>query len=870
MKLFRAFCIVLAAVFWLLPGSLWAEATVSGNVTTEGVGIPGASVFLGDREVRTDAAGNYTILDAAAGPNTLIVFSEGFRTETRPVDVPASGTLTEDFALVPDLLYSDTLVVTGTRNPQTKRESSVAITTINDQQIAEREPRSTADLLRVVPGFYVESSGGEVGGNLFARGLPADGSYRYVALMEDGMPVFDATELFFVNADIFVRVDENVAEMEAVRGGNAALFGSNAPGGVINFISKTGSNVPQTDLNLTLGSDGLWRVGFNNRGPITENWTYSIGGFYRFDEGVRDPGFPASKGGQVKLNLTRLFDNGYVRGYFKYLNDRNTFYLPIPFRAGGGLDLVSGFPSDGTLHTPEGNRVLVPRPNQEGRLELPLEDGQFQEGFSAMAEISLQLGNGWLLQDTARVMDVDHSWNAVVPFDLVGVDDFAAGFGGDAFAYSYTNHDEPFSAPNGLLLVGGLWHVEKPLQSFANQLQLSKTFDAGKASHNFSIGAYVAFYEVGNLWFFNDILTDVRTQPRFVDLTVFNLAGDPTHVTQNGFRRYGSLFVNADGDVDVAALFLGDQIQLNERLRLDLGLRFESNTFRQFDELTTTFDLGDPTTPVDDAVSGGTGQRRSAEQSFDEVAFSVGINYLLNDRVAVWGRAGSGYKMPILDNYLFGGGNLEAEDMLQLEVGTRLGSPRLGLNASAYFLRIENFPSQDARVDPVTGETIFVTDFVGEAETTGLEVELVSEPFPGFRVSFTGTVQDPEYTDFVEGGRSLNGNRVRRIPQTVYDLTVAYRKGKGSISGNWNFYGSRWANNDNTIVLPSYDLVNFRVAWDLSAKTTISLGVANAFDDRGLTEGNPRLDETGDPTADVFLARPVLPRRTTLQLDFRF
>lgn len=189
-----------------------------------------------------------------------------------------------------------------------------------------------------------------------------------------------------------------------------------------------------------------------------------------------------------------------------------------------------------------------------------------------------------------------------MPFDLVGADDFAAGFTDGPYAYSYTNHDDPVSAaPNDLLLTAGLWHVEKPLQSFANQFQLSKNFTAGKTSHNFSIGAYLASYEAGNLWFFNDILTDVRTQPRFVDLTIFDVEGHPTHVTQNGFRRYGSLFVNADGDVDVAAGFLGDQIQFSDKLRLDLGLRYESNTFREFEELTTTFDLGDPTTPVDDS-----------------------------------------------------------------------------------------------------------------------------------------------------------------------------------------------------------------------------------------------------------------------------
>ena len=75
----------LVLVVALAPASAWAAATVSGQVTTDGVGIPGASVFLGDREVRTDNDGNYTILDAAAGPETLVVFAEGFRTETRPV-----------------------------------------------------------------------------------------------------------------------------------------------------------------------------------------------------------------------------------------------------------------------------------------------------------------------------------------------------------------------------------------------------------------------------------------------------------------------------------------------------------------------------------------------------------------------------------------------------------------------------------------------------------------------------------------------------------------------------------------------------------------------------------------------------------------
>ena len=56
-----------------------------------------------------------------------------------------------------------------------------------------------------------------------------------------------------------------------------------------------------------------------------------MGGFYRYDHGVRDPGFPGIRGGQLKANVTRLLDNGYLRFSVKYLDDRNQFILPLPF-----------------------------------------------------------------------------------------------------------------------------------------------------------------------------------------------------------------------------------------------------------------------------------------------------------------------------------------------------------------------------------------------------------------------------------------------------------------------------------------------------------------------------------------------------------
>lgn len=65
----------------------------------------------------------------------------------------------------------DQVVITGNSNPKKKIESSTAISTFNAKEIQKQNPISAAALLQRVPGFAVETSGGEVGNNLFARGF---------------------------------------------------------------------------------------------------------------------------------------------------------------------------------------------------------------------------------------------------------------------------------------------------------------------------------------------------------------------------------------------------------------------------------------------------------------------------------------------------------------------------------------------------------------------------------------------------------------------------------------------------------------------------------------------------------------------------
>jgi outer membrane cobalamin receptor len=66
------------------------------------------------------------------------------------------------------------IVVTGNANREGQRkiDASYSISTASAAQIREVQPTSTADLLKIVPGVWVESSGGQAGANVFIRGFP--------------------------------------------------------------------------------------------------------------------------------------------------------------------------------------------------------------------------------------------------------------------------------------------------------------------------------------------------------------------------------------------------------------------------------------------------------------------------------------------------------------------------------------------------------------------------------------------------------------------------------------------------------------------------------------------------------------------------
>lgn len=886
-------CAAAAAVLAVAaaPAARAQEAGPAGTVTGRVVDetsrpLEGVQVYIIElgRDTRTGAGGTYRLARIPAGSHVLHARLVGYRSQTATVAVAADQAATQDFQLVRDPLNLSAVVVTGTVAPRSNLESSVALTTLSPEVIQQAQPRSTTEMLRYVPGFTrIESSGGEVNQNISMRGILG---VEYVMFMEDGLPVFPTMHTFFMNADNLFRPDENIATMEVVRGGASALFGSNTPGAIINFINKTGGSDFAGTTRLTAGTEGLGRLDMDVNGPLGESWRFNLGGFYRYDHGVRDPGFPGIRGGQIKGNLTRLLPNGYVRFSAKVINDRNQFILPLPFTNPGDPQYVRGLSKYGSMNTNEGLDLRVPTP--EGTLQLPLGDGLRTDASWFTVDAQFDLSNGYTLQNTAQAMRNAQGWNAILPFNVFDAASYITAPGnqgglglpaGTTYQYFYTNRLDafgkrlPFNNANNLVAPSGEWHVEKPLAAFQDQLQLRKSFGSNVVSG----GVYFANYSQGNRWYFTDILMNVQDNPNFLDLVAVTPGTTPVaqrtiNVTKNGFRHYISNYANGDGQSTIVSGVLGGDFQLMPRLRASLGGRWEWDNYVQSSENTSNRDLDGNTvnTPYDNE-SWGNGSFRHFNRSLNDWAASLGFNFSLTPTTALYASGSRGYKMPALDEYL----NASSQEQVALfdsrtvqstEAGVKYAAGPVGITVNGFYTLLENITSQ-GNVVGADGRTTWIITTSPDNRSYGAELEAIVSPMPELQLRGSGTLLKAELG---KGAAADVNRRLNGVPASIGNLSAIYTGGPIRLLGDWHYVARRFADVSAGISLPAYNYFNFGVGYTLPGtnSATIDVNLLNAFQSFGFEEGNPRVATAAG--ASVFLARPLLPRRLTTSIRYNF
>lgn len=131
-----------------------------------------------------------------------------------------------------DATSLDAIQVTASRRGETVLEVPAGITVVDREQIARRAPQTVADLLHGEPGTYVQqTTPGQ--GVVIVRGLKGSEVLHLV----DG---FRLNNAFFRNApnQYIALVDPlNLERIEVARGPMSILYGSDAMGGVVQFLT---------------------------------------------------------------------------------------------------------------------------------------------------------------------------------------------------------------------------------------------------------------------------------------------------------------------------------------------------------------------------------------------------------------------------------------------------------------------------------------------------------------------------------------------------------------------------------------------------------------------------------------------------------
>jgi outer membrane receptor protein involved in Fe transport len=764
------------------------------------------------------------------------------------------------------------VVVTGVASARgvRKLDSAFSITTASEEQLKQAAPISTADVMKLVPGAFAESTGGQSGANIQVRGFPSGSDSPFVSVQMEGNPLYPVSTLSFFEGSSAFRLDDTVERVEVLRGGPSTIFSSGQPGATMNFILKKGTDNPEGSVRFTTGTGELRRVDVFYGGKISDGWYGTIGGFYRNTHGVRDSGFPSDDGGQITATLTRKLDQGEATFYVRRTDDKNAFYTGVPLISSNGGHTISEFPGfnplKGTLMSNEMRRFTV-EAGPGKTLNYDLGDGRGLNSTVLGMEFD-QNFNGWNVSN--KFNHFDGKLNTIAMFtgnNPLSMSDYnsaaLAANGGTAATATYL--DGTPVAANQQVVQAGLWAVEKKLKSFTDEIRVSKEWIQ---DNTLTVGGYFANYSSDDVWYLgNSHLMTAVPNARLINVTLDN----GVVVSHNGTD--GSVFYApiASYDGSNTALFVANEWKVNDKIKIDGGVRRERQKLdATISNLTTGDTDNNPLTVYNNNTSMPTGSNTALNRTDSATSFTLGGNYKLAKDMSVFARANMGHTFIAFDDLRNAGTQAKVDDrnflptpkIKQYEVGFKTA----GQLYSAYI----NYFHTD--FDGIAFQQILsngtILNSVSGSKGDGVEVELAVRPIRDLSLSLSGNWQDSKYKD----NPLTEGKLVQRQPKLQYRFTPTYRipMGEGNalkLYGTYTHVGDRWADQSNLQYLPSYNTVDLGALVSIGEKIEIRLSGNNITNELGLTEGNSRLTTGGSGPIN---ARPLFGRSWELSLAYRF
>ncbi len=172
--------------------------------------------------------------------------------------------------------YMEKVVVTGTTIPVSITEFPSDITIIDQEYIESSHAADVSELLKTVPGVFVDQAGGRGGvSSLYLRG--ADPNFTLILL--DGIKLNDPNNSRGGSFDLSTLGTDNIERIEIVKGPQSAVYGSDALAGVINIITFDGNMLSKKSIDISAQTKGGYRFFTESRGK-RNSFSHSLSASY--------------------------------------------------------------------------------------------------------------------------------------------------------------------------------------------------------------------------------------------------------------------------------------------------------------------------------------------------------------------------------------------------------------------------------------------------------------------------------------------------------------------------------------------------------------------------------------------------------------
>ncbi|QKF59679.1 TonB-dependent receptor [Aliarcobacter lanthieri] len=289
------------------------------------------------------------------------------------------------------------------------------------------------------------------------------------------------------------------------------------------------------------------------------------------------------------------------------------------------------------------------------------------------------------------------------------------------------------------------------------------------------------------------------------------------------FGDLGGSYATKDVDVDVnqVAVYLENQLNITDDLKFVAGLRHD------------TLDINWKYFQIPNDKS----------RKYNELSYRAGLVYDITDTTTLYASYSSSLEngSTSLVELSAAQTDLDLTEASQYEIGLRQSflDDKAEFTASAYKINKKNIFVPDTN-NP--GKVLNA----GKQSSKGLEFSLGIQPIEQIQIDANLSYVDSIFDEFYTAVESFNGKTPNSVSKYVANFGLRYMPISDLGIGTWiRYVDSFYADNSNTIKLPSYTTIDLTLDYTYNKNTTFSFLLKNLTDEFYATSAKNR--------ADVFL-----------------